>query len=109
MCAAAASNDGAGPLLEGREISRVFGGVPAVDQLSFTVQPGEILGLIGPNGAGKTTLVNLISGALPPSSGEIRFQGRSISGLRAHQVARIGIARTFQVTRPFPGLTVRQN
>jgi branched-chain amino acid transport system ATP-binding protein len=90
-------------------VTRRFGGLAAVDRLDFHVDEGEIVGLIGPNGAGKTTLVSLISGALAPTSGTIRFGGTAINGLPSHVVAARGIARTFQVMRPFPSMTVRQN
>ena len=96
-------------LLEVTAITRAFGGLRAIDRLDFTVDPGEILGVIGPNGAGKTTLMNLISGLLPLSGGEIRFQGRIISGRPAHAIAAEGIARTFQIVKPVRGLTVREN
>ncbi len=85
-----------GALLELSHVSKAFGGLRAVDDLSFTVQPGEILGLIGPNGAGKTTLFNLVTGVLSPTSGEIRFAGEAIGGLAPHRIARRGLARTFQ-------------
>ena len=97
------------PLLQAERVSRRFGGVTAIDTLSFDVREGEIFGLIGPNGAGKTTLMNLISGLTPPSAGHIRFRGRMITGMPPHAIARLGIARTFQVMRPFTGLTVREN
>jgi branched-chain amino acid transport system ATP-binding protein len=96
-------------LLRGEQVTRRFGGLAAVDRLDFHVDEGEIVGLIGPNGAGKTTLVGLISGALPLTSGTIRFGGTVISGLPPHIVAARGVARTFQVMRPFPSMTVRQN
>ncbi|HZT07307.1 MAG TPA: ABC transporter ATP-binding protein [Chloroflexota bacterium] len=80
-----------------------------MDGLSFRIDAGELVGLIGPNGSGKTTLANLICGALPLTSGDIIFRGKSIRGLKDHQVARLGIARTFQVTRPFTRLTVQAN
>ncbi len=97
------------PLLEGRQVTRRFGVLPAVDRLDFAVEPGEILGIIGPNGAGKTTLLNLISGLLPPSAGQIRFRGDVITGRPPHAIAAAGIARTFQVMKPLRGLTVREN
>ena len=97
------------PLLEVRDVSRSFGGVRALSHLSFEVPHGKIVSIIGPNGAGKTTLFNVITGALPPSSGEVRFEGASISGLRPDQTARLGIGRTFQIVRPFPGLTTLDN
>lgn len=96
-------------LLRGEKVTRLFGGLPAVDSLDFSIEEGEIVGLIGPNGAGKTTLVNLISGALVPTSGTIRLRGEAITGLPPHAVAARGIARTFQIARPFPNMTVRQN
>ncbi len=96
-------------LLRGERVTRLFGGLPAVDNLDFHIEEGEIVGLIGPNGAGKTTLVNLISGALAPTSGTIRLRGSVITGLPPHAVAARGIARTFQIARPFPNMTVRQN
>ena len=86
-----------------------FGGLRAVDGVSFDLKDGEILGLIGPNGSGKTTLLNLLSGALVPTVGEIRLQGETISGLPAHLIARRGIARTFQLVRVLPSLTVAEN
>jgi len=97
------------PLLEVRDVSRSFGGVRALSHLSFEVPQGKIVSIIGPNGAGKTTLFNVITGALPPSSGDVRFEGASLSGLRPDQTARLGIGRTFQIVRPFPGLTTLDN
>jgi branched-chain amino acid transport system ATP-binding protein len=96
-------------LLEVEGLTRFFGGLRAVGDLSFSVGEGEILGLIGPNGAGKTTVFNLMTGFVQPSAGRIRLDGRSVVGLRPHAVARRGIARTFQIVKPFPGLTVREN
>jgi branched-chain amino acid transport system ATP-binding protein len=90
-------------------VTRRFGGLPAVDDLSFDVREGEILGVIGPNGAGKTTLLNLISALIPVTAGTIRFRGRAITGLPPHVVAEMGVARTFQVVKPLKGLTVREN
>lgn len=97
------------PMLEVRSATRRFAGLVAVSDVSFTLAPGEILGLIGPNGAGKTTLVSLVSGTLAPSDGEIVFQGQPITGLPAFRRARLGIGRTFQIMRPFPGLSVQDN
>ena len=94
------------------EVSRLicdFGGLRAVSSLSFGVEAGEILGLIGPNGAGKTTVFNLITGFLRPTGGDIRLDGSRINGLKPHAVVRRGIARTFQIVKPFPNLTVREN
>jgi len=91
------------------DVTKRFGGLPAVDTLSFSVRRGEILGIIGPNGAGKSTVVNLISGAQPLSSGSIYYQGRDISCLLANRRAYLGIARVFQITKPFMELDVREN
>ncbi|MFK7966112.1 MAG: ABC transporter ATP-binding protein [Burkholderiaceae bacterium] len=96
-------------LLELDRVSRRFGGLQAVDEVTLKVGRGEVLGLIGPNGAGKTTLVNVITGVHPASSGRIRFEGRDITGLQPYQAARAGLARTFQVVQPFPELTALQN
>jgi branched-chain amino acid transport system ATP-binding protein len=96
-------------LLRGEAVTCRFGGLAAVDGLDFYVAEGEIVGLIGPNGAGKTTLVSAIAGALTPTIGTIRFGGEVISGLPPHVVAARGVIRTFQVMRPFPSMTVRQN
>ena len=96
-------------LLEVRHATRRFAGLVAVNDVSFTLHAGEILGLIGPNGAGKTTLISLVSGTLPPSEGEIVFQGASITAMPAFRRARLGIGRTFQIMRPFPGLSVLDN
>ena len=96
-------------VLEGKSVSKLFGALPAVDQVDFHLQQGEILGLIGPNGAGKTPLVNLITGVYPITHGEILFEGKTIDGLKPAVIARKGIARTFQIVKPFPGMTVREN
>lgn len=93
--------------LEG--VSKRFGGLPALDGVSFRVRAGQVTALIGPNGAGKSTLINVITGVLPPSSGAIAFGGRPIAGLPAHEVARLGIARTFQNLKIFPRLSVLDN
>ena len=97
------------PLLTIERVSKHFGGLAAVNKVSFTVQPGEIKGLIGPNGAGKTTLINLISGLSPTSEGAIRFAGDDISCLPAHRIAGLGIARTYQNIRLFGEMTVQEN
>jgi branched-chain amino acid transport system ATP-binding protein len=97
------------PLLNLIGVSKHFGGLPAVDNLSVAARRGEVLGIIGPNGAGKSTLVNLIGGALAPTAGTVLYQGQDISRLPAHRRAQLGIARTFQVTQPFAGLDVRDN
>jgi branched-chain amino acid transport system ATP-binding protein len=90
-------------------LSKSFGGFLAVNQVSFEVRQGEILGLIGPNGSGKSTTFNLIAGALPPSAGTIRFDGADIGGLPAYRVCRMGIGRTFQIPRPFRKLPLVEN
>jgi len=95
--------------LEAEGVTRRFGGLAAVDDLSFEVREGEILGIIGPNGAGKTTLLNLISALLPVTAGAIQLRGRPITGLAPHEVAHLGVARTFQIVKPLKGLTVREN
>ncbi len=96
-------------LLEVRDLARYFGGLKAVDGVSFQVRQGEIVGLIGPNGAGKTTVFNLISGFLKPTRGQVYFRGRAIHGRRPNAIARMGIGRTFQVVKPFADLSVRDN
>ncbi len=102
--------DGGGePLLEARGVSKAFIGLQALDDVSFAVRAGEILGIIGPNGAGKTTLFNVLNGFLPPDRGEVRYRGERISELRPSAVCRRGIGRTFQVVRSFPRLTVLEN
>ena len=98
-----------GALLDVKAARKQFGGLVAVNDLSFTIRPGEILGLIGPNGAGKTTMFNLISGALPATAGEIVFRGRSIVGCRPYEVARRGIGRTFQHVKLIPRMSVLEN
>ena len=99
--------DGAPLAVEG--VRRAFGGLVAVDDLSFEVHRGEIVGLIGPNGSGKTTVLNLISGALVPDAGAIRFKGRDLARTPAHRIARLGIARTFQLVRVLESMTVLEN
>ncbi|MCL6559125.1 MAG: ABC transporter ATP-binding protein [Firmicutes bacterium] len=96
-------------ILEVEGVTKYFGGLAAVSCVDFAIRKGEIVGLIGPNGAGKTTLFNLISGALVPDTGVIKFKGRKINGLKPHQICRMGVARTFQSVKVFPGLTVYQN
>ena len=104
-----ATGDTGAALLEITGVTKRFGGLPAVDNLTCAVRQGETLGIIGPNGAGKSTLIGLIGGSLAPTSGVIRFDGQDISHLAPHNRARIGIARTFQVAQPFVGLNVREN
>ena len=96
-------------LLKVTDLSKEFGGLRALDGVSFTAEAGEILGIIGPNGAGKTTLFNLISGIYPPSGGEVLFQGKSILRKKPHQISHLGIGRTFQIVRPFQNLDVETN
>lgn len=96
-------------LLEAKKLSRSFGGIVAVDNVSFSIDAGEIFGLIGPNGAGKTTLFNLMTGLTPQSSGEFFFEGSSLTGLPSHRIAALGIARTFQNIRLFRGLSALDN
>jgi branched-chain amino acid transport system ATP-binding protein len=96
-------------ILDIQHVTRRFAGLIAVNDVSFTLQSGEILGVIGPNGAGKTTLISLISGTLAPTSGDILFEGKSLLGMPAYRRARLGIGRTFQIMRPFPGLSVLDN
>ena len=90
-------------------VTKRFGGLVAVDAMSFALAENEVLGLIGPNGSGKTTVMNLISGALKVSSGDIRLYGEEISNTSAHEIAAKGVARTFQIVRMLPGLTVLEN
>ena len=89
-----------------REVGKVFGGVTAVDQVSFVVEEGAIKALIGPNGAGKTTILNLITGFYQPTSGQMYFMGRGITGEPTHRLARRGLSRTFQNVRLFENMTV---
>jgi len=96
-------------LLEVNNISKAFGGNQAVKSLSFALESGEILGLIGPNGAGKTTAFNMIAGYFPPDTGEIRFKGENVVGLRPWDISHRKIARTFQLSKPFGDLTVLEN
>jgi len=97
------------PIFEVKGLTKRFRGLTALSDVTFQVTQGEILGLIGPNGAGKTTLISLISGTLVPTAGEIIFEGQRIEGLPCYKRARLGIGRTFQVMKPFPGLSVLEN
>jgi branched-chain amino acid transport system ATP-binding protein len=96
-------------LLDVRGVTRVFGRLVALANVDLAIEPGEIVGLIGPNGAGKSTLVNLITGFEWPTDGTVTFDGRSLVGLTPAAIARLGIARTFQIAQPFRGMSVRQN
>jgi branched-chain amino acid transport system ATP-binding protein len=97
------------PVLEARGITKRFGGITAVDDVSFEVREGEILGIIGPNGCGKSTLFNCILGQLQPSAGEVRLDGRTVTGMRPCDLNRLGVSRTFQLLQVFPQLSVREN
>jgi branched-chain amino acid transport system ATP-binding protein len=97
------------PILHVRDLVRSFGALRAVDGVTLSVQPGTMTGLIGPNGAGKTTLFGLIAGAMSPDAGEISFEGRRIDGQSPDRIFRAGLARTFQIPRPFPRMTVIEN
>lgn len=97
------------PALEIKHLQKRFGGLVAVKDVSFSLEAGEIVGLLGSNGSGKTTVLNMISGALPSDGGEITLEGISLTGLKPHQIARHGVARTFQLVRPLPTLTVAEN
>ena len=99
----------AAPLLETRGLTKRFQGLVALSAISFRIAAGSIMGLIGPNGAGKSTLVSLIGGSLAADSGDIRFEGRPIDRLPAYRRARLGIGRTYQLARPFPGLSALDN
>ena len=97
------------PILSVKRITKRFGGLVAVEDLSFDLHAGEVLGFLGPNGAGKTTLINLIAGEHALDQGEVTFKGKNISGLPPHKICHLGIARTYQIPQPFTKLTVLQN
>ncbi|MDO5528696.1 MAG: ATP-binding cassette domain-containing protein, partial [Paracoccus sp. (in: a-proteobacteria)] len=90
-------------------LEKRFGGLRAVDGVSFEMRAGEVVGLLGPNGSGKTTLLNLVSGALKPSGGQIVFDGHQIAGKRPDQIAQLGVARTFQLVRTLGSLSIMEN
>ncbi|MBM2616031.1 ABC transporter ATP-binding protein [Actinoplanes sp. LDG1-06] len=96
-------------VLEGRDLSVRYGDLPVLRDVGFTVAPGEAVGIVGPNGAGKTTLLNVLAGAVRPTGGTVRFDGRDITRARPDQRARMGIGRAFQIPRPFGGMTVLEN
>ena len=96
-------------VVECLEVARSFGGIRALRGVTVTIREGELVGLVGPNGSGKTTLVNVVSGAFRPTSGDVRVDGRSVVGLPAHGIAHLGVARTYQIPRPFESMTVRDN
>jgi branched-chain amino acid transport system ATP-binding protein len=97
------------PVLEIRNLTKMFGGLAAVDDVSFQVNKGELLALIGPNGAGKTTCFNMLMGQLKPTSGSVTFNGRNITGMAPRDIWRLGIGRTFQITGTYPSMTVIEN
>lgn len=99
----------ASAILTIEKVSKEFGGLLALDQVSLSVKEGEIFGIIGPNGAGKTTLFNVINGVYPPTRGQVRFRGENVTGLPPYELSKRGIARTYQVVRPLGELTVREN
>jgi branched-chain amino acid transport system permease protein len=106
---APASATPAGPLIEAVEATRSFGGIHALRGVSVDIREGELVGLVGPNGSGKTTLVNLVSGAFRPTSGALRVGGVDVAGLPPHRISHLGVARTYQIPRPFESMTVRDN
>ena len=103
------STEARSPVLQVAGLRRAFGGLVAVNDLGFEVAQGEIMGLLGPNGSGKTTALNLMSGVLRPDAGSIRLMGKDISGLAAYRIARLGLARTFQLVRVLDGMDCREN
>src|SRR5262247_2595255 len=103
------SSSMASPIVRTERLTRSFGSLLAVAQVDFEVQHGELRSIIGPNGAGKTTFFRLISGEMPPTSGRIWFDGRDVTGLPQHRVARLGVAKSYQITNVFPHLTVLEN
>lgn len=97
------------PILEIRDLHKSFGGVAAISGVSLSVQPKETLAIIGPNGAGKTTFYNMLSGRMPPTSGQVLLEGVDITGFPPHRISRLGISRSFQINNIFPEMTVREN
>jgi branched-chain amino acid transport system ATP-binding protein len=96
-------------ILQVQDLTKRFGGLQALSDVTFDLTEGQILGLIGPNGAGKTTLFNVINGVYAPERGQVTFRGKDITGLPSYEVARLGLARTHQVVRPLHDLSVREN
>jgi branched-chain amino acid transport system ATP-binding protein len=96
-------------ILESQELKKSFGGVMAINHLSLSVEKGTVFGIIGPNGSGKTTFFNLVTGVHTPDGGSVVFNGKNITGLRPHQIAELGIGRTFQIPAPFTKMTVQEN
>jgi branched-chain amino acid transport system ATP-binding protein len=96
-------------ILESQELKKSFGGVMAINHLSLSVEKGTVFGIIGPNGSGKTTFFNLVTGVYTPDGGSVVFNGKNITGLRPHQIAELGIGRTFQIPAPFTKMTVQEN
>lgn len=109
VAAATASGASGGPLIEAAEVTRSFGGIQALRGVTLTVADGELVGLVGPNGSGKTTLVNLVSGTFRPTSGVLRVAGTDVAGAPPHRISHLGVARTYQIPRPFESMTVRDN
>lgn len=99
----------AGPLLQVSQLRKAFGGLQAINRVSFDVSSGELLGIIGPNGSGKTTIVNLITGFVKPTSGQVLYRGRNITHWAPHRIVRLGVARTFQMVKPFYQLPAYKN
>jgi branched-chain amino acid transport system ATP-binding protein len=97
------------PVLETRGLGRRFGGLQAVDDVSFSVPQGQVLGVIGPNGAGKSTFINLVTGHIKPTSGTVLIEGKDMTGAKPWAIAHAGVSRTFQIVKPFRGMTVREN
>ena len=97
------------PVLETRGLGRRFGGLKAVDDVSFSVPAGQVLGVIGPNGAGKSTFINLVTGHIRPTSGQVLIQGHDMTGAKPWSIAHAGVSRTFQIVKPFRGMSVREN
>jgi branched-chain amino acid transport system ATP-binding protein len=96
-------------ILEGRNLTKYFGALAAINSVDFSVEKGEILGIIGPNGAGKSTLFNVVMGVYKPDRGEVIFKGRAVSGLKPHRICRMGIAKTSQIVQPFTQMSVFEN